>query len=319
MKAIKIREFGPPGVMKPEETAEPKPGPSQVTVEIKAAGVNPVETYIRAGAYARKPDLPYTPGTDGAGLVKEIGPGVGTVKPGDRVYLSGSLSGTYAEIALCRETHVHPLPDTTGFAQGAALGVPYATAWRALFQKASALKGETAFIHGGSGGVGIAAIQLARAAGLRVVGTAGTVRGMKLVETQGASALDHGASDYIDRLRELTGGRGPDVILEMLANVNLAKDLAVIAPRGRIVIIGSRGKIEIDPRLIMAHDAVVTGFVLFNATEGELAEIHAGLAKGLADGSLRPAIALEFPLAGAAAAHEAVMAGGHYGKIVLVP
>jgi NADPH2:quinone reductase len=319
MKAIRIREFGPPEVMKIEEAADPRPGQGQVAVEVKAAGVNPVEAYVRSGSYARKPDLPHTPGTDGAGVVKETGPGVKAFRPGDRVYLSGSLSGTYAATALCLEDQVHRLPAKVSFAQGAALGVPYATAWRALFQKAAAKKGETAFIHGGSGGVGVAAIQIALAAGLRVIATAGTVKGMKLVESQGATALDHGASDYIDRLRALTGDRGPDVILEMLANVNLAKDLAVIGPRGRIVIIGSRGKTEIDPRLVMGHDVLVTGFVLFNATSEELREIHAGLAKGLIAGSLQPAIAREFPLAEAPAAHEAVMAGGHYGKIVLVP
>ncbi len=178
MKAITIRHFGPPDVMKLEETADPKPGPGQVAVEVKAAGVNPVEAYIRSGSYARKPDLPYTPGSDGAGLVKDAGPGVTLFKPGDRVYLSGSLSGTYAALALCEENQVHSLPEKTSFAQGAALGVPYATAWRALFQKAAAKKGETAFIHGGSGGVGIAAIQIARAAGLRVIGTAGTGKGL---------------------------------------------------------------------------------------------------------------------------------------------
>jgi NADPH2:quinone reductase len=319
MKAVRVREFGPPQVMKLEETADPKPGKDQVTVEIRAIGVNPVETYIRSGAYARKPDLPYTPGTDGSGVVKETRQGVASFRSGDRVYLSGSLSGTYASLALCREDQVHRLPERVSFAQGAALGVPYATAWRALFQKASAKKGETVFIHGGSGGVGVAAIQIARAAGLRVIATAGTDKGLQLVESQGATALDHGASDCLDRLRALTGERGPDVILEMLANVNLASDLAVIGPRGRIVIIGSRGRTEIDPRLTMAQDVTVAGFVLFNATGEELAEIHAGLVKGLASGSLQPVIAREFPLAEAAAAHEAVMTNGHHGKIVLAP
>jgi NADPH2:quinone reductase len=152
-----------------------------VLVGIKAAGVNPFKTYIRTGGYVRKPGLPYTPGADGAGVVLENGAGVSAFKPGDRVYTAGSLSGTYAEAALCLEAQVHPLSQKISFAQGAALGVPYGTAFRALFQKACSFKGETAFVHGGSGGVGIAAIQLARSIGMTVFATAGSEKGLKLV------------------------------------------------------------------------------------------------------------------------------------------
>jgi NADPH2:quinone reductase len=319
MQAIKVREFGLPAVLRLEEAANPQPGAGEILVKIEAVGVNPVETYIRSGAYAAKPDLPYTPGSDGAGTVKATGPAVGKFKIGDRVYLSGSLTGTYAELALCRETQAHPLWAGLSFAQGAAIGVPYPTAWRALFRKARAQKGETLFVHGGSGGVGIAAIQIARAAGLRVIASAGSAAGLKLIEEQGAIALDHSAAGYLDQLARLAGGSGPDVILEMLANVNLAQDLERIAPRGRIVVIGSRGKVEIDPRLFMARECEVTGMMLFNAQPEDLAAAHAGLAEGLSSGALRPVIGREFPLAEAAAAHEAVMTGGHSGKIVLVP
>jgi NADPH2:quinone reductase len=188
MQAIKVREFGLPAVLRLEEAANPQPGAGEILVKIEAVGVNPVETYIRSGAYAAKPDLPYTPGSDGAGTVKATGPAVGKFKIGDRVYLSGSLTGTYAELALCRETQAHPLWAGLSFAQGAAIGVPYPTAWRALFRKARAQKGETLFVHGGSGGVGIAAIQIARAAGLRVIASAGSAAGLKLIEEQGYCA-----------------------------------------------------------------------------------------------------------------------------------
>src|SRR5262249_11024688 len=155
------------------------PGPAQVVVRIHAAGVNPVETYIRAGVYPRKPELPYTPGTDGAGVVLLTGKDVSRFKPGDRVYVAQPLTGTYAEQTLCEESSVFPLPAHMSFAQGAAVHIPYATAFRALFDRAAAQGGETVLIHGASGGVGIAAVQLARAAGLRVVGTAGSERGLK--------------------------------------------------------------------------------------------------------------------------------------------
>jgi len=320
MKAIRIHEFGGPEVLKYEETGELKPSAGQVVVRIKAAGVNPVETYIRAGAYARKPELPFTPGSDGAGVVLESGQGVKKFKSGDRVYTHGSLSGTYADKALCLESQLSPLPDNISFSQGAALGIPYGTAYRALFQKALALRGETVLIHGASGGVGTAAIQLARAAGMRIIATAGSENGLALVKELGADeTLDHSQAGHMQKISELTKGKNVDIILEMLANVNLAADLEALAFKGRVVVIGSRGTVEIDPRLLMVKDALVTGMLLFNTGETEMEVIHADLSKGLLNGALSPVIGMELPLTNAAAAHKKVMSPGAYGKIVLVP
>jgi NADPH2:quinone reductase len=292
----------------------------QVVVQVKAAGVNPYDTYMRQGTYAIKPPLPYTPGSDAAGIVDSVGADVMGLASGDRVYLSGTLTGAYAEQTLAEAWQVHPLPPKVTFAQGAGINVPYATAFRALFQIARAQAAETVFIHGASGGVGVAGVQLARAAGLTVIGTGGTERGRELVAAQGAHhVLDHHAPDYLDELMKLTGGRGVDVILEMLANVNLAKDLSVLALKGRVVVIGNRGNIEINPREIMRRDAAVLGMVLWNASRQDLASIHAGIVAGLENGSLRPIVGKEFPLAEAPQAHRAVMEHGAFGKIVLVP
>ena len=204
------------------------------------------------------------------------------------------------------------------FPQGAGVNVPYATAFRALFQLAHAQAAETVLVHGASGGVGIAGVQLARAAGLTVFGTAGTERGRELVAVQGAHhVLDHRAPSYLDELMKLTDGRGVDVVLEMLANVNLAKDLSVLAQRGRIVVIGNRGNIEINPREIMRREAAVMGMMLWIASRQELASIHAALVAGLENGSLRPVVGKELPLSEAARAHRAVMEPGAYGKMVL--
>jgi NADPH2:quinone reductase len=318
MQAIRVHEFGPPEVMKLEDRPTLKTGPGQVLVAIQAVGINPVETYIRAGAYATRPDLPYTPGTDAAGLVEAVGPGVEGVSVGDRVYVTGSLTGTYAERALCLREHLHPLPERLSFSQGAALGVPYATAWRALFQKADAQKGETVFIHGGSGGVGTAAIQLALDAGLKVLATAGTEEGLAMITEMGATALNHFKPDYGEPLLKLTGGKGPDVILEMLANVNLERDLEAVAPLGRIVIIGNRGMTEINPRLFMARECTVTGMMLFNTGPEECRAIHEGINRAITSGAVNPVIGREFPLEGAAAAHQAVLTRGAHGKIVLL-
>ena len=320
MKAIRVKEFGGPEVMQLEEMPDPKPSGAQVVVRSRAAGVNPVDAYIRSGVYPRKPTLPYTPGTDGAGIVESAGLDAKRFKAGDRVYLAGSLSGTYAELVLCEEQFVFPLPAQISFAQGAAIHVPYATAYRALFQRAHALAGETLLVHGASGGVGIAAVQLARAAGLRVVGTVGSERGRKLVLAEGAhEVLDHSAPHHFEEALAATGGRGYDLILEMLANVNLGRDLTILAPHGRVSVVGSRGNAEITPRDMMGRDGAIFGMSLWNATPQEVTAIHAALIAGLENKSLRPVVSQEIPLAEAARAHTAIMAGGANGKIVLVP
>jgi NADPH2:quinone reductase len=319
MKAIVVKEFGGPDVLKLEDVRDPTPAPGQLLIRVQAVGVNPVETYIRAGAYARKPNLPYTPGSDVGGTVERAGAGVTAFKPGDRVYTQGA-SGGYAEFLVCEEAVAHPLPERVSFAQGAALGVPYSTAWRALFMRARARAGETLLVHGASGGVGTAAVELGRSHGLRVIGTAGTTEGLNLAREHGAHhVLNHRDKDYLQQVMPLTNNAGVDVVLEMLANVNLDNDLDVLARNGRIVVIGNRGRVEIDPRKSMARDGAILGMTLFNATPEELREIHAGLIAGLENGSLNPVIGKEFPLADAAKAHVAVMESGAYGKIVLLP
>lgn len=320
MKAIRVREFGSPEVLRLEDVPDIQPGPNQVVVRVMAAGVNPVETLVRSGAYARKPALPYTPGADAAGLIEAVGEGVSAVSPGSRVYTSGTITGSYAQQALCLESQVHLLPAQMSFAQGAAIGIPYATAYRALFHRAQAKPGEVVLVHGATGGVGVAAMQLARAAGLRVIGSGGSEKGLSLILAQGAvHALDHRAPDHLDRLRELTGGHGADIILEMKAHINLGFDLGALAMGGRVVIIGSRGKVEVEPREAMNHDAAILGMTLFNASAEDLAGIHSSLAAGLENGTLRPVIGREIPLSEAPRAHEAIMEPGAHGKIVLIP
>ena len=321
MKAIRVHEFGGPEVLKLEDVPDLQPAPGQVVVQVRAAGVNPVEAYIRSGTYAVKPNLPYTPGNDAGGVVLAVGEGVKRVKKGDRVYVSGSLSGAYAEQALCNEAQVHRLPDNVSFEQGAAIGVPYGTAYRGLFQRGDAKAAETVLVHGASGGVGTAAVQLAGAVGLTVIGTAGSERGMQLVKAQGAHhVLNHSSEGYLDELMKLTESRGVDLILEMLANKNLAKDLTVLAKKGRVVVIGSRGPIEINPRDAMGRDADIRGTTMLNTSEQEYKQMHAALVAGLENGTLRPVIGQKIPLVEAARAHTEVMKpSGAYGKIVLVP
>jgi NADPH2:quinone reductase len=301
-----------------------------VLVRVGAAGVNPVDTYVRAGAYSELPALPYTPGSDAGGTIEAVGPAVGSsaaedggalgVEVGQRVYTTGSLSGTYAELTLCKAGQVHSLPAGIGAAEGAALGVPYVTAYRALFQRGRAAAGETVLVHGASGGVGLAAVQFALAAGLTVIATTGSDAGRALVAAQGAHhVLDHDDPHHLAAAVDLTNGRGVDLIVELLANVNLRSDPRALAMGGRVIVVGSRGKVEIDPRELMDREAEVRAMRLPNATPADLAEAHAAIAAGLADGSLRPVVGRELPLADAPQAHRDVIAGPARGKIVLLP
>ena len=320
MKAICVNQFGGTDALRLREIPTPEPGPGQVLVEIRAAGVNPVETYIRSGIYPNLPSLPYTPGKDGAGVIELVGEGVSALRPGDRVFTSGTLTGTYAEYALCDAVDVHLLPPKISFSQGAAIGTPYGTAYRALFQRAKAAAGETVLVHGASGGVGIAAVQLARAARMTVFASAGTTRGRELVMKNGAHhALDHRTPYYLEKALTQARHGGFDIILEMLANVNLGKDLPALAPKGRVVIIGSRGTVEVNPRDIMSSDATILGMVLANATEDDRERIYAAIGDGLAKGTLNPVVGKKFPLERASEAHEAIMMPGALGKIVLQP
>ncbi len=320
MKAIRVHEFGGPEVLRLEEVPDLKAGPGQVLINVKAVGINPLDTYIRAGTYARKPPLPYTPGSDAGGIVDSVGEGVTRVKKGDRIFTTATLTGAYAESALCAEAHVHPLPSSLSFAQGAGVNVPYFTAYRALFIRAHALPGESVLVHGASGGVGTAAIQLARSAGMKVFGTGGTEAGRHLIAEQGAHhVLDHKSPDYLEKGLALTGGSGFDVILEMLANVNLGKDPGALAFGGRVVIIGSRGTVEINPRDAMGRDAAVLGMLIMNAPDEERMIIQAAIQAGLENGTLRPVIGREIPLAEAARGHRAVLEPGAQGKVVLIP
>ncbi len=328
MKAIVVREHGGPEVLKLEELPNPTPGADQVVVRLRAVGVNPVDVYIRGGAYARKPALPFIPGSDAGGDIEAVGANVTHVAVGDRVFIHGTAAehvvghygGAYAERAVCRLDHIYKLPAPISYGQGAAMGVPYATAYRALFHRAGARPGDLVLIHGATGGVGLAAVQIAHAQGITVLGTGGSDRGLASVRDSGADfVFNHTTPNYLDDIMRATGGRGVDVILEMAAHINLDKDLGMLAARGRVVVIGNRGRVEVDVRQAMGRDASILGMTLFNISDPDMASINAYMVAGLANGTLRPVVGREFPLADAAKAQDAVMAAGAHGKIVLVP
>ena len=319
MKAIIVKEFGGPEVMKSEDVPTLEPRGSQVLVRILAAGINPVDTYLRSGIHAHAPKLPYTPGKDGAGIVEAVGDNISKYKIGDRVYTADSLTGTYAEFSLCEENQLGRLPEKVSFEQGAGVWTPYATSYRALFQKANAANGETLLVHGASGGVGIAAVQWAKNAGLKVLGTASSEEGKRLVSDQGADhVFDHSSDGYFEEIKDFTGGKGVNIILEMLANVNLQRDFDLLAMFGRITVIGNRGSLNFNPRSVMTKDATIYGMSLFNSTQQHRHEIHEAIFNGLSKGFLNPVVGRSFSLGDASLAHHAVMESKAIGKIVLV-
>ncbi|XP_008628788.1 quinone oxidoreductase isoform X2 [Corvus cornix cornix] len=287
MRAVRVFEFGGPEVLKLQsDVLVPVPKENQVLIKVHACGVNPVETYIRSGTYARKPALPYTPGSDVAGVVESVGEHVTAFKKGDRVFTLETVSGGYAEYAVAAANRVFPLPDKLDFRQGAAIGVPYFTAYRALFQKGCAKAGESVLVHGASGGVGLAACQIARAFGLKVLGTAGTEEGMNVVLRNGAhQAFNHRDPNYTERIK----------------------------------VVGCRGRIEINPRDTMSKESSIIGVSLFLATEEERHECATAVLDGIEAGWLKPVVGLEYPLEKVAKAHEDIIySSGARGKMVLL-
>jgi len=320
MKAIRVNEFGGPEVLKVEtDIPIPAIADSQVLIKVGCAGVNPVDTYIRMGLFANLPALPYIPGRDGSGTVDAVGSSVDNVKVGDRVFFSGA-NGSYAEYVACESHSVFKLADRLSFAQGAALGVPYFTAYRAIFIKGKAKAGDRVLVHGASGAVGLAACQMAKAHGMTVVGTAGTPQGMELVKNNGAHfVFNHREKGYLELAAGVVGGDGFDVIIENASDINLGSDLTVIGPGARVVIVGNRGNVEISPRYLMTEEASIVGCALFRSTQEEWRETAAAVVAGLDMGFLTPFIDREYPMEAVQEAHANVLSheGGARGKLVL--
>ncbi|XP_041063837.1 quinone oxidoreductase isoform X1 [Carcharodon carcharias] len=320
MRAVRVAEFGGPAVLKlHSDIPIPSPSENQVLIRVHACGVNPVETYMRSGSYARKPSLPWTPGSDVAGIVEQVGQYVNKFKKGDRVFTCGAITGGYAEYTVASDDNVYPLPDNLSYKEGSAIGIPYFTAYRALIHKAHVKAAETILVHGASGGVGIAACQIARAYGLKVLGTAGTQEGLCLVQKNGAhKTFNHREPGYVDKIKDYTAGQGVNVIIEMLSNVNLSNDLQLLSNGGRVIIVGCRGSIEINPRDTMAKESSIIGVALATATKEDRLESAAALLGGMEVGWLKPVVGPEYPLEKVAQAHEDIVKGsGAAGKMIL--
>ena len=322
MRHIQASRFGDTSALRVAESNPPEPAAGQVRLRVHAAGVNPADTYILGGSYAfYRPSIPYTPGFDAAGTVDAAGDGVTGLRVGDLVFaapLGLRHSGSYAEFMTCDAAGVHPLPAHLSFGQGASVGIPYLTAYRALFQRGGLSTGETVLIHGASGGVGVPCVQLAAGSGATVIGTAGSEAGRLLVATQGAHhVLDHTKPGYLDEIAGLTDGHGVQLIIEMAADQNLESDFAVLAKYGRIVVVGSRAPISFTPRLTMIAEADIRGTALWNMSDADVSQATKAVARHLARGSAAPVVARSFPLERAADAMDAVRSSRARGKLIL--
>ncbi|MBX5467288.1 MAG: NADPH:quinone reductase [Firmicutes bacterium] len=311
MRAIVVRALGGPEGMHLQEETLPPPGPGEVRVRLYAAGVNPVDRMTRLGAVGQAA-VPYIPGSDGAGEVIAVGPGVTRVQVGDRVYVAGAP--TYAEETNAPEAAVWPLPAHLSFEQGAAIGIPYLTAWRAL-TLSGAVPGDWVLVHGASGGVGMAAVQIGRAHGLRVVGTASTEAGRELVQAHGAeAALAH---DDLEGLKAVTSGEGYPAILTMRGAQTLDLDLRLAKPLGTIVVIGATGPVTVQTPDLLGKTVSVRGYTNRQVTPEERVRIHHALAGLFQAGLARPVIGRRYPLEQAGEAQESLFREPATGKVVL--
>ena len=323
MNAIQVHKFGGPEVLEySTNVPRPKPGPDDVLVRIKAVGVNPVDVLIRTGSFGPQ-QFPYIPGADFAGIIEEVGSNVTDVKVGQRVYGSDLTAPdgmkAYAQFIAIKHNLVHPLHDNLTFSQGASIPIPYFTQYRALYHLAQAKPGETVFIHGASGGVGIAAVQIASGLGLTVIGTASTPEGQELARKAGAHFIfNHYEEGYLEKVKEAAGERGIDVILESIADKNLKKDIGLVRNKGRIIVVGGVTDIAINPLDVFVHEIVMKGVLIYQITNEELFETRQALYVGAKAGWLNPYIWKEFPLEKAADAHILLKSGsGARGKIIL--
>jgi NADPH:quinone reductase len=322
MKAIRVEKFGGPNVLKLVSSLPlPVPNAGEALIRVHYAGVNPVDTYIRSGQFSRVPNLPYTPGSDCAGEIVALpheDEKKGKFHIGQRVFTTGTLSGSYGSHALASVNAIHHLPDSLSFAQGAAIGVPYFTAYRAVVTKGRLNKDQTVLIHGASGAVGIACCQIASYIGAKVLGTVGTEEGSHLVKQHGAIETFSHKKLHVEEVMKYTDNRGVDLIVEMLADQNLNEDCEMCAQNGAIQIVGSRGSLHFDPRATMLKEVCIRGIALMKSTPEEWKEASEFLGNLFEKGVFKPVVGKEFPLEEASAAHEFIIHNsGSHGKVVL--
>ncbi|WP_294035115.1 NAD(P)H-quinone oxidoreductase [Sphingopyxis sp.] len=323
MTAIAIREPGGPDVLVPEARPVPQPGPGEVLIRVAAAGVNRPDVLQRMGFYPPPPGASDLPGLEVAGTVVAVGPG-GDPELSGQAVCALVAGGGYAEYCLAPVGSCLPVPAGFSMAEAAALPETVFTVWHNLFERAYVREGETVLIHGGTSGIGTTAIGLCKLFGIRTIVTCGSGDKCAAATALGADlAVDYSGQDYVEAVKAFTGGKGVNVVLDMVGGDYVPRNLECLADDGRHVTIAfQRGaKVEIDISQVMRRRLTLTGSTLrarsaeFKALLAD--EIHRTLWPRLSNGGWKPAMDRSFPLAEASAAHARMQAGAHVGKIVL--
>ncbi len=323
MRAVLCRTLGPPEALAVEEVPSPRPGPRQVLVSVRAAGVNFPDTLVIQGKYQLRPELPFSPGSEFAGVVKEVGAEVRGVTPGDRVVAFAGWGG-FAEEALAEAGNVFPLPSEVEFPSAAALAMAYGTSLHALQDRARLRHGETLLVLGAAGGVGLAAVELGKLMGARVIAAASDEAKLQACREQGADELVSYADDgWRDAVKRLTSGRGVDVVYDPVGGALAEPAVRLMAWEGRYLVVGFAGGDipRIPLNLPLLKGCAITGVFWGEFTRRDPAanREHMGRLLGwLGQGRLRPRISRTFPLEGAAEALQALLARRVTGKLVLL-
>jgi putative PIG3 family NAD(P)H quinone oxidoreductase len=324
MIAIEISHPGEPDVLVPVERPMPVPGEGELLIEVAAAGVNRPDVMQRRGKYPPPPGASDIPGLEIAGTIESIGPGVQGWRTGGRV-CALVAGGGYAEYCVAPAPQCLPVPERLDFVAAAAVPETFFTVWTNLFERGRLARGETTLVHGGSSGIGTTALQLARAFGARVFATAGSVEKCRACEQIGAErCINYREEDFVAVVRELTGGRGVDVVLDMVGGEYFARNIDVLAMEGRLVQIATLHgtKAELNIPVIMQRRLTVTGSTLRARSVSEKGVIASAVREHvwplLESGAVRPIVHARFPLRDAAAAHRVMESGAHIGKLVLV-
>jgi putative PIG3 family NAD(P)H quinone oxidoreductase len=325
MIAIKVTQPGGPEVLVPVELPVPSPGPDEVLIRVRAAGVNRPDLLQRQGLYPPPPGAPDTPGLEVAGEIAAVGPGTARWQVGDKV-TALVAGGGYAEFCIAPAPQCLPVPDGLDMVEAGALPETFFTVWVNVFERGRLQPGETLLVHGGASGIGTTAIMVASGLGARVFATAGGPEKCAACEKLGAArAIDYRTEDFVEVVRKETGGKGVDVVLDMIGGPTVARNIQALAQDGRLSFIafleGSR--IEVDLLPVMLKRLTITGSTLRArpvAYKGQVARaLEERVWPLLAGGKFKPVIDSTFPLKDAAAAHERLESRGTVGKVVLVP
>ncbi|KAF2394120.1 NAD(P)H-quinone oxidoreductase [Pseudomonas frederiksbergensis] len=323
MTLIEITEPGGPEVLKPCDVPMPTVAAGEVLIRVHAAGVNRPDVLQRAGKYPMKPGMSLIPGLEVAGEVVAIGKGVSEFVLGDKV-CALTNGGGYAQYCVAPASQTLPIPDGIDWIQAAAIPETFFTVWANLFEMGGASKGQRALIHGGTSGIGTTALMLCREFGVEAFATAGSEEKCEAIRKLGAKAINYRDQDFAQVIAEKTGGKGVNVILDIMGGSYFNNNVAALAMEGRLVMLGFLGGAHadgVDLLAIMAKRAIITGSLLRSRTREEKAAIAQGLYEYvwpvLSAGRCLPMIDRVYPFTDAAQAHARMEAGDHIGKIVL--